>query len=299
MLKRKKLLSILGFIVIGLCISACKPKTEQTEPKTVSAETVSDTEVQKNDEEDLKSEEKGTAQDEGEDEQKPLIEENDQPEDPADIEDGDERLEAFFSDSVLTGDSISKHFGNFITKNKGALPGKMMFLSEGSFSLHNAKEEPKPDSTFPLYKGEKMKIEDAIALMGVHNVFMFYGINDLGRGTPETCLELYDDQIDRIIEKTPDANIFIISPTYLHKDKASSYKKLNNKNIKKFNDMLIDYCDTTQKAVYIDLATKLQDEDGNLKAEYCNDNYCHHTEKAFEIWIEVLMDQAKMEVIKK
>lgn len=220
-------------------------------------------------------------------------------ENPEDISDDDERLAEFFSNSVLTGDSISKHFGNYITKHKDALPGTMKLLSEGSFSLHNAKGEPDEKSTFPLYKGKKMKLEDAISDMQVGNVFMFFGINDLGIDSPENCLKLYIEQMDKIKEKSPDVRFFIISTTYLHEDKAEVYKNLNNTNIKKFNELVKEYCDTAEGVAYLDLATLLQDENGNLKAEYCNDNYCHHTEAAFKIWIEVLMNQAKTEVAGK
>lgn len=314
MFNQKRLIAILGVFVLGsLCFSGCQKNAqvkEKPEAVTSNKEAENNQEVQQKDgsdsantideETDTNTEHNTDTNDEFSKNQAGEENEGQMPmtEKPEDIADNDERIAEFFSDSVLTGDSISKHFGNFITKNQAALPGKMMLLSEGSFSLHNAKEEPTPDSTFPLYKGEKMKIEDAVALMGVHNVFMFYGINDLGRGTPKECLELYDEQIDRIMQKNPDAKVFIISPTYLHKDKANVYKKLNNKNIKKFNDLLIEYCNTKQKATYIDLATKLQDDEGNLKAEYCNDNYCHHTEKAFAIWIDVLTNQAKTEVVK-
>lgn len=297
MLKKNKYAILLGVLIFALCGTGCKSKKEEVSSQTSFNEVNTEKTVL---EEEKLSEEDEVSDNETADETEAVeIPAEKQPEKPEDVEDDDERITEFFNDSVLTGDSISKHFGNFITKHKEALPGQMFLLSEGSFSLHNAKEEPTADSTFPLYKGEKMKIEDAVSLMGVHNVFMFFGINDLGRGTPEDCLALYDEQIDKIKQKSPDAVIFIISPTYLHKDKAAVYKNLNNKNIKKFNDMLTEYCDTTQKAVYVDLATKLTDADGNLKDEFCNDKYCHHTEKAFKIWIEVLMNQAKMEVVKE
>lgn len=302
MINKKQLLLMLGiFIIESLCLSGCQKKSEKKEAveavKAIKA--VESNKVIDNQKYHQKDEgEVGTTREEDKATKRNEVSMS-LTEKPEEILDDDEKIAEFFNDVVLTGDSISKHFGNFITKHRDALPGEMMLLSEGSFSLHNAKEEPTADSTFPLYQGEKMKIEDAISLMGVHNVFMFYGINDLGRDTPEKCLKLYDEQIDRLVQKSPDIKVFIISPTYLHKDKANVYKNLNNKNIKKFNELLIKYCNTTQKATYVDLVTKLQDDKGNLKAEYCSDSYCHHSEKAFAIWIDVLMEQAKREVIKE
>lgn len=289
-MKRKALMLILGLTLSAISFSSCggdKKETKPESPQNVEAQDVESTEDTQTDDADEPNKE-NSADESDESEQNDNEAEN--------TEATEDKLAQFFDNSVLTGDSISKHFGNYITKNPDALPGKMKLLSEGSFSLHNAKGEPTADSTFPMYQGEKMKIEDAIAKMGVKNVFMFYGINDLGLDTPDECLKLYDEQINKIMEQSPDAKIFIISPTYLHKDKAHAYKKLNNDNIKAFNDLLVKYCDDTGRATYIDLATKLQDEDGNLKDEYCNDNYCHHTEKAFEIWVSVLVEQAKKEV---
>ena len=212
----------------------------------------------------------------------------------------DDRMKKFFDNAVLTGDSVAKHFGNYVSKNKKTLPGNMTFLAEGSFSLHNAvKSVDDKNAVFPVYKGKKMKIEDSIALIKPKYVFMFFGINDLGIEGPEKCLKMYDEQIDRIQKNCGNnLKIFIISATYLHADKANVGKNLNNKNIKKFNSLLKKYCETEKKATYIDLASKLKDKKGNLKDEYCNDRYCHHNEKAFKIWAKVLKNAAKKEIEK-
>ena len=197
----------------------------------------------------------------------------------------DDRMKKFFDNAVLTGDSVAKHFGNYVYKNKKTLPGDMTFLAEGSFSLHNAVKS--------------VDDKDSIALIKPKYVFMFFGINDLGIEGPEKCLKMYDEQIDRIQKNCGNnLKIFIISATYLHADKANVGKNLNNKNIKKFNSLLKKYCETEKKATYIDLASKLKDKKGNLKDEYCNDRYCHHNEKAFKIWAKVLKKAAKKEIEK-
>ncbi len=210
----------------------------------------------------------------------------------------DDRMKEFFDNAVLTGDSVAKHFGNYAYKHKKVLPGKMTFLAEGSFSLHNAvRSTSDKNAVFPIYKGKKMKIEDSIALIKPKYLFMFFGMNDLGIDSAEKCLKMYDEQIDRIQKNCGNnLKIFIISTTYLHSNKANAGKNLNNRNIKRFNSLLKNYCETKNKATFVDLADRLKDKKGNLKDEYCNDKYCHHTEKAFKIWAKVLKETAKKEI---
>ena len=44
---------------------------------------------------------------------------------------------------------------------------------------------------------------------------------------------------------------------------------------------------------FVNIADSLADENGDLAAEYCSDEFAHQNAQAYDIWVSVLRDYAK------
>ncbi|MCM1136494.1 MAG: GDSL-type esterase/lipase family protein [Clostridium sp.] len=195
----------------------------------------------------------------------------------------DAEINAYLADSVIIGDSIVLGYRNYCMKSKNDVLKGIKFLAAGSFSAHNALWPVSSESVHPLYQGKQHPVWESVALMGAKNVFICFGLNDLNIDG-DTC-EYYKQVIDNILTASPEANIHIISMTYTLKDKGVG--KLNNDNIRDYNLRLQEMAEENGWG-YMDLATPLSDEEGNLKPEYCSDGFVHQTSKAYAIWTDVL-----------
>lgn len=202
-------------------------------------------------------------------------------------------VDDFYSNSVFVGDSVMLGFRNYAMKNADTYLGEIQFLASGSFSVNNALQPPNSTSTHPIYDGQQRYVEDSIALMQADRVFLFFGINDVALAElPDVC-DKYTELIGRILEKSPDAEIYIISATYTIEGQGG--KKLNNENLGALNAMM------REKAVengwgYVDIMSALDDGSGNLAQEYCSDGHLHQNTAAYDVWSEVLREYARAQL---
>lgn len=192
-------------------------------------------------------------------------------------------INSYLADSVIIGDSIALGYRNYCMKSGNEVLKGIKFLAAGSFSAHNALWPVSSESVHPIYQGQQRPVWESVAMMGAKNVFICFGLNDLNIDD-DTC-ECYRQVIDNIVAGSPEVNIHIISMTYTLKDKGVG--KLNNDNIRDYNSRLMEMAEENGWG-FVDLATPLADEEGNLKPEYCSDNFVHQTPKAYDIWTEVL-----------
>ena len=179
--------------------------------------------------------------------------------------------------------------------------GSAKFHASASFSCYNNMQPISDSSTHPLYQGEKMKIEDAVAAMGAKTVyFSGMALNEIGIFGAEASAENLASVVDAIKAKSPDVKIVILANTYMVKN-FNTYQKLHNGSISEYNNLLLDYCNENGFD-FVDVATPLM-ENGCLADKFCSDNDksnsnclgCHLTTDAYAIWTAVLRDYAKAE----
>ena len=206
---------------------------------------------------------------------------NDLPENTAE----DAVINSYLADSVIIGDSIVLGYRNYCMKSGNEVLKGIKFLAAGSFSAHNALWPVSSESVHPLYQGEQRPVWESVAMMGAKNVFICFGLNDLN--IDDDTSECYRQVIDNIVDAAPEVNIHIISMTYTLKDKGVG--KLNNDNIRDYNSRLAQMAEENGWG-FVDLAAPLADEEGNLKPEYCSDNFVHQTAKAYDVWTKTLHD---------
>lgn len=192
-------------------------------------------------------------------------------------------INSYLADSVIIGDSIVLGYRNYCMKSGNEVLKGIKFLAAGSFSAHNALWPVSSESVHPLYQGAQRPVWESVAMMGAKNVFICFGLNDLN--IDDDTIECYRQVIDNIVTASPEVNIHIISMTYTLKDKGVG--KLNNDNIRDYNSRLAEMAEENGWG-FVDLAAPLANEEGNLKPEYCSDNFVHQTPKAYDIWTETL-----------
>ena len=214
---------------------------------------------------------------------------------------GPDEIDSFFDDSVFVGHSVMMHFKDkYVAYKRGGDSGFLggaKFHASGSFSYHNNLAPVSADSVHPLYQGEKMKIEDAVAAMGAKTVYLSgMALNELALFGAEASVSNLAAVADAVKAKSPDARIVVLANTYRTRDFNDSRNKLNNAGISEYNNLLLDYCNENGYD-FVDISTPLVGG-GCLADKYCTDNAeggsgCHLTADAYAIWTAVLRDYAR------
>ena len=205
----------------------------------------------------------------------------------------EEEIDAYFNNSVFVGDSIMLGFRNYCMKEKDSFLNNIQFLAAGSFSVTNALWDVTEKSVHPVYKGQKRQIWESISMMETPRVFLFFGMNDLNISGLEGTCEKYKELISNIKEKSPDVEIHIISMTYTLKDAGKG--KLKNDTIREFNELLKAMASENGWG-YLDMATPLSDENGDLAEQYCSDGYVHQSRAAYDVWTTVIRNYARAQL---
>ncbi len=204
----------------------------------------------------------------------------------------EQKVDAYFDDAVFVGDSIMLGFRNYAMKRQeDAFLSKLQFLAAGSYSANNALWDlSNKDSVHPVYQGEPRYVWDSIAMMGSKKVFIMLGMNDLNVTGLEGTWEKYEELLNKIKESSPDVEIHIIGMTYILHGKEVG--KLENNTIREYNEMLTEMAKENGLG-FVNIADSLADENGDLAAEYCSDEFAHQNAQAYDIWVSVLRDYAK------
>ena len=101
-----------------------------------------------------------------------------------------------------------------------------------------------------------------------------------------------DEQLSRILEKTPDVTIYLMGMT----PRPAGYDNYDMPNalIREFNDLLLQYAEE-HGLYYLDSYEALADEKGELPFEHCADPYglaVHPSYAGCAVWLEYLYTHA-------
>ena len=185
----------------------------------------------------------------------------------------------FFADAVFVGDSITYSLLQAETKS-GSL-GHPQFLCRGSASVngfvryfHNI-----------YYQGKEAKLEDAVAATGAKKVFFMLGTNDVGYQSEEEILDNWDTLIGRILEKSPDTEIYLQScfPEWTD-DTESNWL---NEKLAPYNEALKAYAQE-RGYHYVDVAAYIVDHTGRMATVYSLDEWIHLNPEGCEVWMQAL-----------
>ena len=201
----------------------------------------------------------------------------------------------YFNKSVFIGDSVMVGFKNYTEARPTASMGGTKFLTATSFSAWHALRGIKKDKLQPKYQGEKRNVWDSVAMMDVDRAFMMFGTNDLIMCDVEKTANNIIELGDRIAAAKPGVEIHIISmpPVYSTTNKNA----LTNPNIVLLDARVNELCQ--QKGYYyVDLHSSLVGADGAIIPAYSSDKYVHHSNKAYEVWAQVMVSHADSSIPK-
>lgn len=209
--------------------------------------------------------------------------------------------DSYFDDAVFIGDSISYGFELYVTEKRAngeTVLGEAKFLTSGSLSYGNSLWDVSDESVHPTYNGEKMKLEDAIAQIKPRKIFILLGTNDVALYGVEQTIANADTEISRMLEASPEAEIFIMSTTPKYSPAESDVDgALNNADIDALNVAMRQFA--VEKGYnFMNIAPLFKDETGGLAADYCSDKEgmgIHFTSAAYDIWLNFLYSYGKQQ----
>ncbi len=197
----------------------------------------------------------------------------------------------YFDDVVMIGDSVTLKLYYYLLERWNVEPaylGGIQFLTAGSLGSGNALWAVSEESVHPVYEGQKMLLEDSIALCGAKKVYLMLGTNDVGLYGVEAAIVNYSTLLDRIKAKSPDVKFYIQSA--LPMLRSAQLQDLNNPALAAYNEALYEMA-VKRGDYFVDVASVMQTQDGCLPFQYCSDpegQGIHLTDIACDEWITYL-----------
>ena len=174
----------------------------------------------------------------------------------------------YFDTAVVIGDS----------RTEGLSLYTGMSNLDAFFSKGLNIEKVMTDAIVPTDDG-MVTVLEALELKKYDNIYISFGINELGWVYEDVFIEDYKMFIDAIREIEPDATIYVENILPVSQELSDEDEIYNNPNIEKFNKLLKDMCKDYGDVIYLDVASSVI-VDGALPAEastdgrHCNKEYC-------------------------
>ena len=184
-----------------------------------------------------------------------------------------------YSDAAFVGDSIT--YIMFQNETRLGILGHPLFLVRSGTSLNGLVLRYKN----VYFQGEELNLESAVAASGSKKIFIMLGQNDLRYRTIEDTMASWDTLIERIKEKTPDAEIYIESCVYEWYPSDGDNER--NITIDTYNDLLVQYC-ADNGHHYVDIQKYIEDHTGKMATPYNLDEGIHLNEPGCVAWMHAL-----------
>lgn len=209
----------------------------------------------------------------------------------------DQRVVDFYKDSIVLGDSVANGFERYAIQRKAnPILANLQFMTQPRYSIHDELQAIGTEGVNHFwYGGAQHYAYEMVGLLGAKHVYLSLGLNDI-KARPSEVFEQYKTYIGQIKAANPDADITIISTTYIHPDAQTSLAGIkswafDNATVRKLNDSMQAYAAENGYG-YIDIANRLADANGNLNPAYCTDKYIHQNAEAYAIWVQCLREYA-------
>ena len=146
----------------------------------------------------------------------------------------------------------------------------------------------------PTYQGEKYTVDEGISKIGKKKVFIMLGMNDIGLYGVDGAIDGMKKLTERILDKTPDATLYFQSVTPMVE--GNTLGSLTNESIAEFDKQLRAVC-KEKGYKYLNVASAVSDENGNLIYDYCGDPPTednpdamglHFTDTGCQKWVDYL-----------
>lgn len=182
--------------------------------------------------------------------------------------DGDE-----FANSAFIGNSCVEGLNSYGIVNKADFYSRVGLTVKSVFTKSTLK------GNMPIINELDKKQYD--------KVFLLFGENELGWEYPEAFIKDYEKVIDVIKSSQPKAKIYLQSIFPVSREVAEkNIEQTNNDRIEEYN-MLLQKLSLKKQVRYLDVASVLKDESGNLKKDAAADGV-HLKQSYCKIWVEYL-----------
>ena len=163
----------------------------------------------------------------------------------------------YFSDAVFIGDSLMEYMELYELLPTAGYVWQigMSPMSVGRKQFRAAGSE------------EKITTYDQAALYRPTKIFVWLGANGLDIKASEPVLEDYEKMADDLIDRFPNALIYVISPTPMSRDRMAQEKYVVPGRYKKFEGLLRELA-ARRNFYYIDMYHMIADQDGYMPLNY-------------------------------
>ncbi len=193
---------------------------------------------------------------------------------------------SWFNDALFVGDSVTLKLSYYA--DYGSL-GNAQFLCAGSLGYGNALWDiNRADNVHPVYNGTKYTVPDGVKMIQPNKIFIMLGMNDIGLYGVDQSIENMKILTSNVEAACPSAVIYIESVTPMLVD--SQLRDLNNTTIAQFDAKLKTVC-AERGYHYLDIASAVEDGNGNLIYEYCSDATAmglHFSDAGCNQWVTYL-----------
>lgn len=183
---------------------------------------------------------------------------------PASVKD-----DKYFDTALLIGDSRTEGLGLYC-----GLANLDIVASKG-ITIDNVMEEAIATNS----AGEACTIEEFLNEKKYDNIYISFGLNELGWYYYEVFIEDYQKMISTIRQCQPDATIYVENILPVSAALSAQDEIYNNPNVDKLNNLTKEMCQGYEDVIYLDVASSVK-VDGVLPADastdgrHCNAEYC-------------------------
>lgn len=185
--------------------------------------------------------------------------------------------DSYFDDAAFIGDSRIDGFRLYSG------------ITNGEFIVHTGLSIFQVDSREITYKGQKMKVLDALGKGSYKKVYVSMGINELGMYNDQGYHDRFAKLVDDIRAQQPDATIYIqllipVNEKKCQEKGIASY--IENEHLQVYNDLLRQVAQ--EKHVFlVDPAEELTDETGEPPYDSVADGV-HFNRAPYQQWFDYL-----------
>ncbi len=216
-----------------------------------------------------------------------------------------EPIDEFFNNSVFIGYSIMMHFGRYTDNWRDTIDYRILGTAEFrcgvgmSFTGNEYQDPSDPQTPLPKHNGVAYHFEDLPAAMGVDAIYLgLTPYSDMRSGSVSDCAyngaQTVKRTLVKIKENNPNVRIVVLAGTYNTGEDvndALNYSRVNNANIRKYNNYVLSYCNELG-IDFVDVATPMTNGNGYFVKEWASDGEYHIRQEPYKIWIQVLRDYA-------
>ncbi len=135
--------------------------------------------------------------------------------------------------------------------------------------------------------GSKKTVIQALEDKQYGKIYIMFGVNELGWAFDYLFEEQYAKLVDAIIERQPNAIIYVQSILPISAARSAKDDIYNNDRVNQFNKLIADFCSARPQVIYLDVASCMRDETGALP-EGASQDGVHCTKEYCLIWLNYL-----------